>query len=58
MVPTTPNPTGGYIVFVPREKLIPLEMSVDSAMKMILSSGIVVPPDLAASARGDKVEAG
>jgi len=50
MVPTTPNPTGGYIVFVPREKVIPLEMSVDAAMKMILSSGIVVPPEAAALA--------
>ncbi|MFI4988353.1 MAG: DUF502 domain-containing protein [Alphaproteobacteria bacterium] len=50
MVPTTPNPTGGYLVFVPRHKVIPLEMSVDAAMKMILSSGIVVPPDTAAQA--------
>ena len=55
MVPTTPNPTGGYIVFVPREKVIPLEMSVDAAMKMILSSGIVVPPDLATLPRGQKL---
>lgn len=44
MVPTTPNPTGGYLVFVPREKVIPLEMSVEDTMKMVLSSGIVVPP--------------
>jgi len=44
MVPTTPNPTSGYLVFVPREKVIALKMSVEDAMKMILSSGIVVPP--------------
>jgi uncharacterized membrane protein len=44
MVPTTPNPTSGYLVFIPREKVIPLRMSVEDAMKMILSSGIVVPP--------------
>jgi uncharacterized membrane protein len=44
MVPTTPNPTGGYLVFMPRARVIPLEMSVEVAMKMILSSGIVVPP--------------
>lgn len=44
MVPTTPNPTSGYLVFMPREKVIPLEMSVEDAMKLILSSGIVVPP--------------
>ena len=45
MVPTTPNPTSGYLVFVPRESVVPLEMSVEDAMKMVLSSGIVVPPD-------------
>jgi uncharacterized membrane protein len=44
MVPTTPNPTSGYLVVVPQDKVIALEMSVEDAMKMILSSGIVVPP--------------
>jgi uncharacterized membrane protein len=44
MVPTTPNPTSGYLVFIPREKVIALQMSVEDAMKMILSSGIVLPP--------------
>jgi uncharacterized membrane protein len=44
MVPTTPNPTSGYLVFVPKEAVVPLEMSVEDAMKMVLSSGIVVPP--------------
>jgi len=57
MVPTTPNPTGGYIVFVPRKKVRPLEMSVDAAMKMILSSGIVVPPNAVAHRRADKLKA-
>jgi len=44
MVPTTPNPTSGYLVFVPKEAVIALDMSVEDAMKMVLSSGIVVPP--------------
>lgn len=44
MVLTTPNPTSGYLVILPRDKVIPLKMSVEDAMKMILSSGIVVPP--------------
>jgi uncharacterized membrane protein len=43
-VPTTPNPTGGYIVFVPRNELVELEMSAGDAMKLIISGGAVVPP--------------
>lgn len=43
-VPTTPNPTSGLIVMVPRSQIIELEMSVDAAMKMIVTLGVVVPP--------------
>lgn len=43
MVLTTPNPTSGYLVILPRDRVIPLKMSVEEAMKMVLSSGIVVP---------------
>ncbi len=43
-VPTTPNPTSGFLVMVPREDLVPLEMSVSEGMKMIISGGAVVPP--------------
>jgi uncharacterized membrane protein len=42
-VPTTPNPTSGFILFVPRSDLIELEMSVDEGLKMIISLGVVVP---------------
>lgn len=42
-MPTTPNPTSGYLLFVPREDLIILDMSVDDAMKMIISAAIVTP---------------
>jgi uncharacterized membrane protein len=42
-VPTTPNPTSGFIVFLPREEVIELEMSVEDALKMIVSLGVVVP---------------
>ncbi|MEZ5498607.1 MAG: DUF502 domain-containing protein [Steroidobacteraceae bacterium] len=42
-VPTTPNPTSGFIVLVPREEAIELDMSVDAAMKMIFTLGVVVP---------------
>lgn len=42
-VPTTPNPTGGYFVMVPREDVVELEMSVDDGLKMLMSMGAVVP---------------
>ena len=47
-VPTTPNPTGGYFVLVRRSECIELEMSVDAALKYIVSMGVVAPPELAA----------
>ena len=42
-VPTTPNPTSGFLLMVPPEDVIELEMSVDDALKMILSLGVIVP---------------
>jgi len=42
-VPTTPNPTSGFILFVPRAELIELDMTVDEGLKMIISLGVVVP---------------
>lgn len=47
-VPTTPNPTGGYFVLVRRSECIELEMSVDAALKYIVSMGVVAPPDITA----------
>lgn len=42
-VPTTPNPTSGFILMVPRADVIELDMDVESALKMIVSLGVVVP---------------
>jgi uncharacterized membrane protein len=42
-VPTTPNPTSGYFVIVPRTRVIELDMSVDQALKYIISMGVVPP---------------
>ncbi|MGH8258892.1 MAG: DUF502 domain-containing protein [Steroidobacteraceae bacterium] len=39
-----PNPTAGFIILVPRSQLIPLDMTVDAAMKMIVTCGVVTPP--------------
>ena len=42
-VPTTPNPTGGYFVIVQRKDVIELNMSVDQALKYVISMGVVPP---------------
>ena len=42
-IPTTPNPTSGFIIFVPRAQCIELDMHVDTAMKMIVTLGVVGP---------------
>jgi uncharacterized membrane protein len=42
-MPTTPNPTSGFLLFVPRKDLIVLEMSVEDAAKLIISAGLVYP---------------
>ena len=44
-VPTTPNPTGGYFVMVPRSRVVELDMSVDEALKYIISMGVATPID-------------
>ena len=42
-VPTTPNPTSGFLIMVPKQQLTYLDMSVGDAMKLIISGGAVVP---------------
>lgn len=63
-LPTTPNPTSGFLLFVPRGDLVVLNMTVEEGIKMVVSGGIVTPPDrrppdqqkvpLLAAAPGDK----
>lgn len=43
-VPTTPNPTSGFLILVPKNKVYELEMSVGDGIKMIISGGAVTPP--------------
>jgi uncharacterized membrane protein len=43
-VPTTPNPTSGFFLMMPRAEVVPLQMSVDEALKYIISMGVVAPP--------------
>jgi len=42
-VPTTPNPTSGFLLFFPREDVIELDMSVEDAAKLVISAGLVYP---------------
>ena len=43
-VPTTPNPTSGFFLMMPRSEVVPLTMSVDEALKYVISMGVVAPP--------------
>jgi uncharacterized membrane protein len=49
-VPTTPNPTSGYLMFVPRKNMVALDMAVEDAIKYIISTGIVTPAELVKAA--------
>ncbi|WP_242467242.1 DUF502 domain-containing protein [Ectothiorhodospira shaposhnikovii] len=42
-VPTTPNPTSGFIILVPKEEVMELDMSVEDGLKFVMSLGVVVP---------------
>lgn len=42
-IPTTPNPTSGVYIMIPKKETIPLEMSVEQAIKLVISGGIVKP---------------
>ncbi len=43
-IPTTPNPTSGMLIIVPKKDIIPLSMSVQEGVKVVVSGGMVVPP--------------
>lgn len=49
-IPTTPNPTNGFLMFVPERDIIRCDMSVDDGLKLIVSGGIVNPKPRAKAA--------
>lgn len=53
-VPTTPNPTSGYFLMIPKKDAIELDMSVDTALKYVVSMGVVAP-EMAAEAEKNKL---
>ncbi|GMR19659.1 MAG: DUF502 domain-containing protein [Gammaproteobacteria bacterium] len=53
-VPTTPNPTSGFFLMVPRKDIIELDISVDDGLKMIISTGVVTPEAVASKGYSGK----
>ncbi len=47
-VPTTPNPTTGFLIFLPRAEIIELDMTPEEAAKLVISAGLIYPEDLPA----------
>ncbi|MEE8084826.1 MAG: DUF502 domain-containing protein, partial [Alphaproteobacteria bacterium] len=45
-LPTTPNPTSGFLLFLPKDDVVVLDMTVEEGIKMVMSGGIVTPEDL------------
>ncbi|MEX0923921.1 MAG: DUF502 domain-containing protein [Rhodovibrionaceae bacterium] len=54
-IPATPNPTTGFLLFVPDEDVRPLEMTVEQGLKLIISGGIVVPPRGATAEEAEEI---
>lgn len=55
-VPTTPNPTSGFFLMMPRSETVELHMSVDEALRYVVSMGVVAPPDRGAAAPPDAAD--
>lgn len=50
LMPTTPTPLSGYFVYVPREEVVPLDLSLEEGLKLVISGGVIQPP-IGASSR-------
>lgn len=55
-IPTTPNPTSGFLLFLPRREVDVLEMSVEDGIKMVVSTGIITPAHRRKSQRSEPAE--
>jgi uncharacterized membrane protein len=55
-VPTSPNPTSGYFLLVPEREIVPVDMGVEEAMKLIVSGGFYSPPDKPPSDKHSSME--
>ncbi len=50
-VPTTPNPTSGFLLFFPKADIVELDMSIEDAAKLVISAGLVYPPSKKTSSK-------
>ncbi len=57
-VPTTPNPTSGYLIIVPEKEVIPIHWSVDEAFRFIISAGVLIPGECTPSEQTHGKEGG
>ena len=57
-VPTTPNPTSGFLLFCPQDDLTFLDMNVEDALKLVVSGGIVTPPHKGSEDKKSAAKAG
>ena len=55
-VPTTPNPTSGFLLFFPKRDVIELDMTVEDAAKLVISAGLVYPSDRPVEVKADTVK--
>jgi uncharacterized membrane protein len=55
-MPTTPNPTSGFLLFIPRKDAVFLDMSVEEAAKLVISAGLVVPETKLPKLAKEKIE--
>ena len=55
-LPTTPNPTSGYLLFVPKSDVVELNISVEEALKLIISGGSIVLPENVTPIKADNLE--
>lgn len=56
-VPTTPNPTSGFFIMVPKEDILELDITIEAGLKLILSTGVVVPEHLKQNEMQQKIAA-
>lgn len=57
-VPTTPNPTSGFLLFVPQQDVIRLKMPIEDGLKLVVSGGIVTPASTAAARQSETAKPG
>jgi len=56
-LPTTPNPTSGFLLFVQKTEVIELDLTIEEALKLVISGGAIIPNDMAKKHRSEESSA-